>query len=164
MAIPTEPIGSIPRPLDLLEAIARKGSEDPSLDHERFRQGDASATRRPRGLGLAISATWWSSTAAPCTPTAPARGRGATFSIRLPLTVVHRRADDSARLHPAASGSAADFKRSDEAQGPDVVVSDIGMPDVDGYERLRRIRALRVEPSDLVATVASVVGRTGTAD
>lgn len=81
-------------------------------------------------------------------------------------------------------------------QAPDVLISDIGMPDVDGYELLKRIRArgaacggrtpaialtafarsedrtraLRagflvhvakpVEPSELVATVASVAGRT----
>jgi 5-methyltetrahydropteroyltriglutamate--homocysteine methyltransferase len=30
--IPTEPIGSIPRPLHLIEAVARKGGDDPSLD------------------------------------------------------------------------------------------------------------------------------------
>jgi 5-methyltetrahydropteroyltriglutamate--homocysteine methyltransferase len=29
--IPTEPIGSIPRPLDLIESVAKSGSEDPSL-------------------------------------------------------------------------------------------------------------------------------------
>jgi 5-methyltetrahydropteroyltriglutamate--homocysteine methyltransferase len=29
--IPTEPIGSIPRPLDLIEAVSRKGAEDPSV-------------------------------------------------------------------------------------------------------------------------------------
>jgi PAS domain S-box-containing protein len=85
-----------------------------------------------------------------------------------------------------------------EERRPDVLVSDIGMPEVDGYELLQRVRtlgharggglpaialtafsrsddrtrALRagflvhvakpVEPSELVATVASVVGRTGT--
>ena len=32
MSIPTEPIGSIPRPLELIEAFARKGGDDPSLD------------------------------------------------------------------------------------------------------------------------------------
>jgi 5-methyltetrahydropteroyltriglutamate--homocysteine methyltransferase len=30
--IPTEPIGSIPRPLPLIEAVARKGPDDPSLE------------------------------------------------------------------------------------------------------------------------------------
>jgi len=83
------------------------------------------------------------------------------------------------------------------AGGVDLLLSDIGMPDVDGYELLRRIRTLRpsvgghvpaialtafarsedrtralragflahvakpVEPSELLATVASVVGRAG---
>ena len=31
MAIPTEPIGSIPRPPELIEALARKDCDDPSL-------------------------------------------------------------------------------------------------------------------------------------
>jgi 5-methyltetrahydropteroyltriglutamate--homocysteine methyltransferase len=32
MSLPTEPIGSIPRPLELIEAFTRKGADDPSLD------------------------------------------------------------------------------------------------------------------------------------
>lgn len=32
MPLPTEPIGSIPRPLELIEAVAEKGSDDPSLE------------------------------------------------------------------------------------------------------------------------------------
>ena len=32
ITIPTEPIGSIPRPVDLIERIARSGSEDPGLE------------------------------------------------------------------------------------------------------------------------------------
>ena len=32
MTIPTEPIGSIPRPLELLNAISRQGSSNPSLE------------------------------------------------------------------------------------------------------------------------------------
>ena len=32
VSIPTEPIGSIPRPLDLIEAVANGDSEDPALD------------------------------------------------------------------------------------------------------------------------------------
>jgi PAS domain S-box-containing protein len=84
-----------------------------------------------------------------------------------------------------------------EAEKPDVLVSDIGLPGIDGYELLKRVRALGqarggnlpaialtafarsedrtralragflvhvakpVEPSELMATVASVAGRTG---
>ena len=32
MAIPTEPIGSIPRPLKLIEAVANRDGADPALD------------------------------------------------------------------------------------------------------------------------------------
>ena len=95
------------------------------------------------------------------------------------------------------AGSAVEALRAVGKDKPDVLVSDIGMPDVDGYELLRRIRALGapagghlpaialtafarsedrtralragflahvakpVEPSELLATVASVVGRAG---
>jgi CheY-like chemotaxis protein/nitrogen-specific signal transduction histidine kinase len=94
-------------------------------------------------------------------------------------------------------GSAGEALQAVAAHHPDVLVSDIGMPDVDGYELLRRIRALGappgghlpaialtafarsedrtralragflahvakpVEPSELVAAVASLVGRAG---
>jgi 5-methyltetrahydropteroyltriglutamate--homocysteine methyltransferase len=34
MPIPTEPIGSIPRPLELIEAVERSGADDPSLEHQ----------------------------------------------------------------------------------------------------------------------------------
>ncbi|MGZ8231386.1 MAG: ATP-binding response regulator, partial [Burkholderiales bacterium] len=39
-------------------------------------------------------------------------------------------------------GTAAEALAAVENERPDVIVSDIGMPDVDGYELLRRIRAL----------------------
>ena len=32
MTIPTEPIGSIPRPRSLIEAVAKTHSDDPALD------------------------------------------------------------------------------------------------------------------------------------
>ncbi len=93
------------------------------------------------------------------------------------------------------AGSAAEALQVIESEHPDVVVSDIGMPEVDGYELLRRVRRLGrsrggdvpiialtafarsedrtralqagfsvhiakpIEPSELVATVASVSER-----
>jgi CheY-like chemotaxis protein len=96
-----------------------------------------------------------------------------------------------------AVGSAAEAIPMIEREKPDVLVSDIGMPDVDGYEFLRRVRSLDainarkipaialtafarsedrtlalrngylvhvakpVDPSELIATIASVAGRSG---
>jgi CheY-like chemotaxis protein len=95
------------------------------------------------------------------------------------------------------AGNAAEALAIVEQERPHVLVSDIGMPQVDGFELLRRVRALGearggkvpaialtafarsedrtralragflvhvskpVEPSELVATVASVSGRSG---
>jgi PAS domain S-box-containing protein len=95
------------------------------------------------------------------------------------------------------AGTAEEALRLVESERPAVLVSDIGMPDVDGFELLRRIRALGpekggnvpaialtafarsedrtralrsgflvhvskpVEPSELIASVASVAGRAG---
>jgi CheY-like chemotaxis protein len=44
--------------------------------------------------------------------------------------------------HVVTAASAADGLKAIEAQRPDVLVSDIGMAEVDGYEFLRRVRAL----------------------
>ena len=103
--------------------------------------------------------------------------------------------DCDADVH--AAGTAAEALAIIERDRPHVLVSDIGMPHVDGFELLRRVRALGegrggkipaialtafarsedrtralragflvhvskpVEPSELVATVASVAGRSG---
>jgi len=108
-----------------------------------------------------------------------------------------RRVLEDCEADVVTAGSASEALRVMQAGRPDVLVSDIGMPDVDGYELLRRIRALDpparghlpaialtafarsedrtralragflahvakpVEPSELLATVASVVGRAG---
>ncbi|MEO7548774.1 MAG: ATP-binding protein, partial [Ramlibacter sp.] len=110
--------------------------------------------------------------------------------------LLRRVLEDSGAIVVEANGAETALRVAQE-QRFDVLVSDIGMPDVDGYELLRRIRqlgpqgggalpaialtafarsedrirALRagftvhvskpVEPSEIVATVASVVGRTG---
>ena len=99
----------------------------------------------------------------------------------------------------STTGSATEALALIERARPDLLVSDIGMPNVDGYELLRRIRALGqarggrlpaialtafarsedrtralragflahvakpVDPAELVATIASIAGRTASA-
>ena len=66
MTIPTEPIDSIPRTLELIEAVAKKGSEDPGVvplygeagvspfsDHTSTSRDVAFAKIRSRVLGIA---------------------------------------------------------------------------------------------------------------
>jgi PAS domain S-box-containing protein len=220
------------------------GIEPKFIDHvfERFRQQDSSTTRRYGGLGLGLSIVKHlvELHGGTVRVESAGEGRGATFSVHLPIAVVHR-PGSSPRVHPKTSeafpreikaldlagitvlvvddqpdarelvarvladcnarvltaGNAEEALALVQSERPDVLVSDIGMPEVDGYELLRRVRALGaarggkvpavaltafarsedrtralragfvvhvakpVEPSELIATVASVVGRVG---
>jgi methionine synthase II (cobalamin-independent) len=53
MTIPTEPIGSIPRPLELIEAVSRKGSDDPSLD-PLYEEAIRDTVKRFEGTGSPV--------------------------------------------------------------------------------------------------------------
>ncbi|HVE49492.1 MAG TPA: ATP-binding protein [Casimicrobiaceae bacterium] len=210
---------------------------------EQFRQADASTTREHGGLGLGLSIVKHLVELHGGTVRAasPGDGQGATFSVQLPVTILHETDPPEPRVHPASSAAAAfDLSLVDlsdvkvlviddepdacllikrvltechaevatassaaealallQEKRPHVLVSDIGMPGVDGYQLLRRVRALGparggdvpaialtafarsedrtralragfalhlakpVEPSELIATVASIAGRTG---
>ena len=52
------------------------------------------------------------------------------------------------------TGSAADALEALSSSTPDVIISDIGMPDVDGYEFMRKVRALPAEGGGRVPSVA----------
>ena len=110
-----------------------------------------------------------------------------------------KRVLEDCRAEVLTAGSAAEGLAILVREKPDVLLSDIGMPQVDGYDFLRQVRLLKaesggripaialtafarfggpdaalmsgyqvhvakpVEPAELVATVASVMGRTGEA-
>jgi PAS domain S-box-containing protein len=69
---------------------------------ERFRQEDASTTRRYGGLGLGLSIVkhFVELHGGTVRATSAGEGKGATFCIELPLTVIHNPEPDNARAHP----------------------------------------------------------------
>jgi 5-methyltetrahydropteroyltriglutamate--homocysteine methyltransferase len=53
MTIPTEPIGSIPRPLELLDALAQHDAEDPVLE-SLYRAATQDTLRRFEATGSPV--------------------------------------------------------------------------------------------------------------
>ena len=165
---------------ELVVADTGEGIDPEFLPHvfERFRQADASHTRRYRGLGLGLAIARYLTTEHGGTLTAHSAGHGAgsTFTVRLPLIaetpekgVVARPAREGAsRLNGIRALIVEDEEDSrgiialileqagatvvatasvPEALGalqkppkPHVVVSDIEMPDQDGYALIETMR------------------------
>ena len=157
---------------------------------DRFRQADASTTRRHGGLGLglAIVKQLVELHGGTVRVKSGGAGHGSTFSVMLPVTVIHAEPDpatEAQRRHPAArppeggvkdtcptlaglyvlvvddeadaralikrvledcqaqvqtAGSVAEALAVMQSRLPDVLVSDIGMPEEDGYSLIRRVR------------------------
>jgi PAS domain S-box-containing protein len=152
---------------------------------ERFRQADASTTRERGGLGLGLSIARQLAEMHGGTIEAASGGlgQGATFTVKLPLMIVHPTSDESVRVYPRAvvgtptmpradlrnvhvlavdddpdavllvaellqaagarvstASSADDALRVLETELADVIVTDLGMPRVDGFQLLDRIR------------------------
>ncbi|NNG25819.1 MHYT domain-containing protein [Telluria aromaticivorans] len=158
---------------------------------DRFRQADASSSRRHGGLGLglAIARQLVELQGGTITVSSPGAGRGSTFTLHLPIqqagqapagagqdttdTTADLPGEAMARVAGELAGltvlvvedepdslelvqqvlsetgaailsatSAHDALQLFERERPDLLISDIGMPLVDGFQLIRQVRAL----------------------
>jgi light-regulated signal transduction histidine kinase (bacteriophytochrome)/CheY-like chemotaxis protein len=180
--------------VDFTVADTGEGIEPDFLPHvfDRFRQASGGVARRASGLGLGLAIVRHLVELHGGTTSAASegRGKGAVFSVRLPLSVAARRppaatptletppptalaglrilvvedepdAREMLRLLLEKAGalvetaaSAAQGLQQLDAFGPAVIVSDIGLPETDGYAFARQVRARPVERGGRTPLVA----------
>jgi CheY-like chemotaxis protein len=146
---------------------------------DRFRQADGSMARRHGGLGLglAIVRNLVELHGGAVRADSEGPGRGAQFTVTLPLTAGDRRASDPAQAAPGehialdgvrillvdddetvqemvaralelhgatvvSASSGAEALRVLPGCGARLMISDLGMPEMTGFELLERVRAL----------------------
>jgi signal transduction histidine kinase/ActR/RegA family two-component response regulator len=173
---------------------------------DRFRQGDSSSTRAHTGLGLGLALVRHlvELHGGAVVAESGGEGKGATFIVKLPLSIAQIPSGPEPRVHPTAaalplpshaarldglsvlvvddepdaldlasailSTAGAVVKTCASARvaletlsrwRPDVLVSDIEMPEEDGFSLIRRVRALEPDRGGNTPAVAlTAYGRT----
>ena len=187
------------------------GIDDAFLPHvfERFRQADASASRRHGGLGLGLSIVKQlvELHGGVVSAASDGKNKGSRFTVELPLAAVDTYAVEAAagrEPRPSAlssdiaaplpranlkgvrvlvvddepdardlverlltecativttAGSASEALQQVAREKPDVLVSDIGMPEEDGYTLMRWIRKLDGDRGDIPAIAFTAYAR-----
>jgi PAS domain S-box-containing protein len=153
---------------------------------DRFRQAESGTTRKTGGLGLGLAIVRHivEMHGGTVLATSAGEGQGATFTVRLPLMIVHPQPIEPPRVHPrterltpltqlgdlhglrvmavdddqdaltllrvvletagaevsTVSSPFGALNRIEQVK-PHVMVVDLGMPDMDGFELISRIRA-----------------------
>ena len=170
--------------VEIVVADSGAGIDAAVLPHvfERFRQGDDATTRsQGLGLGLSIVRHLVELHGGEVTATSDGKGRGATFTVRLPVATgrpataqmqtvsappvfaaapqlrglrvlaVDDEQDANDLIRAVLQSSGVDVVTATSGDevlmllprlGADVLISDIGMPDVDGYALIQQIRKL----------------------
>ncbi|MEG4572898.1 ATP-binding protein [Microcoleus sp. N3A4] len=168
---------------------------------DRFRQHDSTTTRSygGLGLGLAIVRQLVELHGGTVTVVSPGIGQGTSFTVKLPVMIIHLPTSDPERLNsiveanarveasPTLEGlqilvvedeadalellstilqkygadviAAASVKEAltiieTATRSPDVLVSDIGMPDEDGYSLIRKLRQLEAQRGGRLPAIA----------
>ena len=171
---------------------------------DRFRQADASTTRRYGGLGLGLSIvkTLIELHGGSVRVKSPGENQGATFIVSLPVAVVNPEQNRSTRSHhreelnveaielprldgarilivddevdgrgllarvlegrgaiPTAVGTPREALEQLQNHTFDLMLSDVGMPDMDGYELMHEVRKLGERMSRLPAIAVTAYAR-----
>ena len=166
---------------------------------ERFSQGERSggSSTVGLGLGLAITKNLVELHGGSIIAKSPGEGRGATFMVLLPISVVRQLDEKDGHSQPAMAAAAGSESAPDlkgvrtmivddnpdavslvkrvleqcevtvatcssgaeclqrlSSWQPDVLMTDIGMPDMDGYSLMRQVRALSREQGGQTPAIA----------
>ena len=188
--------------LEIVVSDTGQGIAADFLPHvfDRFRQADQKTSRQHggMGLGLAIVRHLVELHGGTVNAASEGEGKGATFTVMLPITPVYQIDSSGGRVHPAArdllppdegtdrldglnilvvddepdtrellkqgleycgatvrvAGSASEAVDELFVSVPDILISDVGMPGIDGYDLIRQIRELPRERGGKVAAIA----------